>query len=87
VTVRTRHLEGGQFAIEVEDRGPGIEPAVAAQIFEPYFTTKRKGTGLGLAIARNVVDAMGGRIAARPREGGGTVMVIEMPRGGESQGG
>jgi signal transduction histidine kinase len=87
VTVRTTLLVGGGFAIEVEDRGPGIEPEVATQIFEPYFTTKRKGTGLGLAIAKNVVDAMGGRIAARPREGGGTVMAIELPRGGESQGG
>jgi two-component system sensor kinase FixL len=87
VTVKTARGEDGSLSIEVADRGAGIPPEVAAHIFEPYVTTKRKGTGLGLAIARNVVDAMGGTIAASPREGGGTVMAIQLPRGSEGTGG
>jgi signal transduction histidine kinase len=65
----------------VADRGPGIAPDQLAQVFEPYFTTKRSGTGLGLAIAKNVVDALHGTIEARPREGGGAEIVIELPLG------
>ena len=71
--------EGGRLSIEVADRGPGLAPDTAAQVFEPYFTTKRRGTGLGLAIARNVSEALGGHLGARPREGGGAVFRLDLP--------
>jgi signal transduction histidine kinase len=35
--------------------------------------------GVGLSISRTIVEAHGGRIAARPREGGGTEFVIVLP--------
>jgi signal transduction histidine kinase len=66
-------------AIEVEDRGVGMEAADLPRAFEPYFTTKRAGTGLGLAIARNVVESLGGSIALRSRPGAGTVVRLELP--------
>lgn len=71
--------EGGRLSIEVADRGPGLPPDTLAQVFEPYFTTKRRGTGLGLAIARNVSEALGGHLGARPREGGGAVFRLDLP--------
>lgn len=71
--------EGGRLVLEVADRGPGLSPETLAQVFEPYFTTKRRGTGLGLAIARNVSEALGGHLAARPREGGGAVFRLDLP--------
>jgi signal transduction histidine kinase len=79
VLVRTR-LVNGRVAILVADRGPGIPAEQLAEVFEPYFTTKRTGTGLGLAIAKNVVDALRGAIRAQPRDGGGTEVAIELPR-------
>jgi signal transduction histidine kinase len=78
VSLRTLARDG-RAVLVVADRGPGIAPDQLAQIFEPYFTTKRSGTGLGLAIAKNVVDALHGTIEAHPREGGGTEIVIELP--------
>lgn len=39
------------LAIEVEDNGPGIEPSIAGDIFEPFVSTKRGGRGLGLVQA------------------------------------
>jgi signal transduction histidine kinase len=66
--------------ILVRDRGPGIAPEHLPHIFDPYFTTRRTGTGIGLAIARNIVEGLGGTIAADSRPGDGTEMRIELPR-------
>jgi signal transduction histidine kinase len=76
--------EAARAIIEVADRGPGIPPDVRERLFEPFVSTKRTGTGLGLAIARRVVEAHGGQIAARAREGGGTVFRLVFPLGRDS---
>ncbi|MBQ4854579.1 HAMP domain-containing histidine kinase [Rhodanobacter sp. B2A1Ga4] len=57
VMVVTRQGEHGVPILEVIDRGPGIAPKVAAQIFEPFYTTHEYGTGLGLYLARQMSDA------------------------------
>jgi two-component system sensor histidine kinase PilS (NtrC family) len=57
VLVVVRHGEHGVPILEVIDRGPGIAPKVAAQIFEPFYTTHEYGTGLGLYLARQMADA------------------------------
>lgn len=46
----------------VSDTGPGPQPAVAGQLFEPLVTDKPDGTGLGLTVARDIVVAQGGRL-------------------------
>jgi signal transduction histidine kinase len=77
---RQRAGNGEHVVIEVADRGVGIAPEDLARVFEPYFTTKRTGTGLGLAITRNIVESLGGTIAAESRVGEGTTIRIELPR-------
>lgn len=66
----------GQFA--VADRGPGIDPADTAHIFDRFYraTSARSlpGSGLGLAIVAEVAARHGGAPFARPREGGGSVI-------------
>ncbi|GLQ93131.1 two-component sensor histidine kinase [Dyella acidisoli] len=57
VLVVVRHGEHGVPILEVIDRGPGIAPKVAAQIFEPFYTTHEYGTGLGLYLARQMAEA------------------------------
>jgi signal transduction histidine kinase len=79
VLATTLSLPGGGVAIEVEDRGVGIEAADLPHVFEPYFTTKRTGTGLGLAIAKNIVDSHGGILTAAAVHGGGARVRIELP--------
>ena len=79
VTVET-HRQQGAVVIAVIDAGIGIEDAVAGQVFEPYFTTRRTGTGLGLAIARNIVEGLGGTIDLASRPGEGTTVTITLPQ-------
>ena len=49
--------EGATVKLDVIDDGPGVAPALRAQLFEPFFTTAAGGTGLGLYIAREVCEA------------------------------
>ncbi len=62
ITVTTR-VRGGNVEVVLADTGEGIPPEVAANIFQPYFTTKAKGTGLGLAICQGIIQEHGGSIS------------------------
>lgn len=83
VRVHTRAMgeAGCEFVeIAVTDNGPGFDPQMLGQVFEPYVTSKAKGTGLGLAIVKRIVAEHGGSVRAEnPAEGGGRV-VIRLPR-------
>ncbi len=74
--------EDGMVVLRVLDRGPGIEPAAAARIFEPFErgdAAARDGAGLGLAIAKGFAHANGGRLWAEPREGRGAAFALALP--------
>jgi signal transduction histidine kinase len=77
LTVRTRQGEGNVL-VEVADSGPGIPPDLRAQVFKPFFTTKREGNGLGLAISARIVAEHGGHIGYRCPPEGGTVFTITL---------
>jgi PAS domain S-box-containing protein len=65
--------------ISMQDTGPGIPPDEMDRIFTPFFTLKEGGTGLGLALAQKTVLALGGRVVAENREGGGARFTIRLP--------
>jgi signal transduction histidine kinase len=71
---------GDYFVMDVRDRGPGISLELKDQLFIPFVTNKSGGTGLGLAISQRIVKDHRGRLELRPREGGGTVARIMLPR-------
>ncbi len=79
VEIRTTPRAEGGVIVVVHDDGPGIDPAVAARLFEPFFTTRRGGTGLGLAIARNIVDGLGGTITISAGTPSGTDVRLTLP--------
>jgi PAS domain S-box-containing protein len=85
VTVRAK-ASGDQVEVTVEDRGIGIAPADRERIFERFVqgeTGDRRrfgGIGLGLYIVRQLARAQDGEVAAEGREGGGTVMRLQLRR-------
>jgi signal transduction histidine kinase len=72
---------GNGVRLSVEDDGPGVDPRVQAQLFEPFVTTKEvgKGTGLGLAVCRGLVEAAGGSITLDREHRSGARFVVELP--------
>jgi signal transduction histidine kinase len=67
--------------IGVRDTGEGMAEEVLPRVFDAFFTTREGGTGLGLPIARRIVEAHGGTLAVRSREGEGTVATLSLPAG------
>jgi signal transduction histidine kinase len=78
ITVKTRAVNG-TAEVAVIDRGPGVDPKIMEQIFNPFFTTKPDGVGLGLAIVSKIVDEHGGRITVESEPAKGTVFRVYLP--------
>lgn len=75
----------GWTALEVSDRGPGIEPALHEKVFERFFrvdaarSREPGGSGLGLAIARLFVEQQGGRVELDSEPGRGSTFRLLLP--------
>lgn len=71
-----------EYAFSVSDNGPGIDPALLEQIFEPFFSTRPhgKGAGLGLYVAKHIVEQHHGRITAENNHTGGATFTVVLPR-------
>ncbi len=68
--------------VRIVDDGPGIDPAISDQLFDPHFTTKHGhvsfGSGLGLSICRQITDAHHGTIELVSGDGH-TVATVVLP--------
>lgn len=65
--------------VSVTDTGSGIEPEIAAQLFQPFITTKEEGLGVGLSVCRTIVEAHGGQIWVEENPGGGAAFRFTLP--------
>ncbi|WP_246742440.1 PAS domain-containing sensor histidine kinase [Microvirga splendida] len=70
--IGTSLVDDSHVELRVEDTGPGLAPEVAAQLFQPFVTTKKHGMGVGLSICRTIVESHGGKIWAESKQGEGT---------------
>lgn len=72
-------LTGEAVEVSVSNTGASIPDEVAAQLFQPFFTTKPEGTGLGLSITRQIAEEHGGEIRWANRPEGGATFTIRLP--------
>jgi len=82
ITLRVRPetaAEGGGVILEVEDNGPGMDPATLERATHPGFTTKSTGSGLGLTLVQRIVEQHGGRFGLESSPGIGTRAWIALP--------
>ncbi|HZT84798.1 MAG TPA: HAMP domain-containing sensor histidine kinase [Gaiellaceae bacterium] len=69
----------GEVTVAVTDTGPGISPQEVERIFRPFWSGDGGGTGLGLAIARELANALGGRLELHSQPGRGSRFVLVLP--------
>jgi len=84
VVVFARVADDGSLAFGVKDTGAGIAEADQPYVFDSFGRGRHdavsgpRGPGLGLRIARGLVDAHGGRIELKSREGAGTCVTVHL---------
>jgi signal transduction histidine kinase len=72
--------EENAVVVCVADNGPGIEPSVRPQLFQPFVTHgKRAGLGLGLALSRQSVLDHGGDLWAAEQSEPGATFCLRLP--------
>jgi len=77
--------KGDDLVIDFQDTAPGVPPSALPHLFDRLYrvdgsrSRNTGGAGLGLAIVRNITEAHGGRIEARPGPAGGLWIRMRLP--------
>ena len=70
-------LVGPEFALRIEDNGPGVTET--SNLFVPFYTTKPQGSGIGLALAKQIASGHGGTLTLANRsEGPGCIAELRL---------
>jgi PAS domain S-box-containing protein len=71
----------GRVRLVIQDNGTGMEPEVAAHIFEPFYTTKEvgQGIGLGLSICHSILAEHGAKVDVQSVPGEFTRFILDFP--------
>jgi signal transduction histidine kinase len=73
----------GEVTVRVRDTGVGIGaedlPRVWERLFRSDKSRSHRGLGLGLSLVKAIVEANGGRVAARSEEGKGSEFTVTLP--------
>ena len=82
LSLRRRTADGSgrllPLQIEVIDDGPGLSPAIASAVFEPFVSGRENGTGLGLALVWRIISEHGGWVTVDSVPGR-TVFRLSLP--------
>jgi two-component system sensor histidine kinase KdpD len=81
----TADADDDSVLLRVLDEGPGVDEAEADRLFDLFYRSPATaaaatGAGIGLFVCRQLVEAMGGTIAAGRRPEGGSAFTVTLPR-------
>jgi signal transduction histidine kinase len=85
VTASVYRVDAHEWALAVQDTGPGIPEEAREYIFEPFrqvdgtITREHEGSGLGLSIVNQLVGLMNGRIELQSEMGQGSLVTVALP--------
>ena len=79
ISIELQEKNKNELEIIFTDNGKGIKKEHLSQVFQPFFTTKRRGTGLGLSICKNIIEAHNGSIEVTSVENERTTFYIRLP--------
>ena len=69
----------GRLKVSISDTGCGIPDELAANLFQPFFTTKANGMGAGLSICRSILEFHGGHMYCEPNRPKGSTFICCIP--------
>ncbi len=73
-------LDAGHYTVmQITDTGVGMDQAVLARIFDPFFSTKPQGHGLGLSATLGIIRTHRGGLHVQSQPGNGTTFIILLP--------
>ncbi len=83
ITIAARS-QGNEVLVAVLDRGPGISPSEADELFTPFYRSPQtshqaQGMGIGLTVCKRLIEALNGRMWAIVRAGGGSDIGFALP--------
>ncbi len=73
-----------EVRLRVLDRGVGIDDIDLDRVFDRFYRSasargRAEGLGIGLAVCKRLIEAQGGRLWAKPRDGGGAEFGFALP--------
>lgn len=85
ITISADKIKGPEtkdyLRIIFKDTGSGISNEEIQNVFDPFFSTKKKsgGTGLGLSVSKGIIEKHNGYIQIESFIGKGTSVIIDLP--------
>jgi signal transduction histidine kinase/integral membrane sensor domain MASE1 len=79
ISVSTATTDDGGVEVHIYDRGTGLPPSREHEVFQPFFTTKKRGLGLGLSICTSIVKLHGGTLSLQNNVREGASAVFQLP--------
>jgi two-component system, NtrC family, sensor kinase len=88
ILIITTSLEASSRMVRVvfSDTGCGISKEALPNIFNPFFTTKKRewGSGMGLSVSHDILTKINATIDVESEPGKGTIFTIKLPAGEDS---
>lgn len=79
ISISTATTNDGGVEVKIYDRGTGLPPSREHEVFQPFFTTKKRGLGLGLSICTSIVKLHGGTLSLQNNVREGENAVFRLP--------